>query len=300
MTATTGVMLTSSASKARWRRWLNDPFFHFVVIGCALFALYALASPPAPPVLGSRIELTDDDLRQIELAWTAKWGRAPTTAERGGLLEAKVREEILYREAMAMGLDQEDTIIKRRMAQKLEFLTEDLGAIRTPSNQELRTWFEANKAQFATVGYITFRHLYFSPDKRGAEAARDAASALVSLEGQNADGPLATRLGDRFPDRTYFAEQSREQIANVFGTSFSDTLQTFEPGRWQGPIESGLGWHLVWVDSITPGNVPAFGEVDAKVLETAWIDAQRARSKQESFRAMRARYDVVLPGSAER
>jgi hypothetical protein len=276
---------------------LRDPFVHFLGIGIVLMGLYALVSPPPAPVLGSRIELTDDDLRQIDLAWTAKWQRAPTSAERRGLLEAKVREEILYREAVAMGLDQEDTIVKRRMAQKLEFLTEDVGAIRTPQTPELRHWFARNAAQFATVGHVTFRHVYFSPDQRGPQAAGDARNALVSLAGEAADMPGAANLGDRFSGRSYYAEQSPEQVANVFGTAFSQSLLKLEPGTWQGPIESGLGWHLVWVDAATPSRVPAFADVDRKEIEAAWIDEQRAESKRKAFDAMKAKYEVVLPGA---
>jgi parvulin-like peptidyl-prolyl isomerase len=297
MVANTVPVSAWPAAGGRLRTWLRDPFAHFVGIGIVLMALYALVSPPRAPAMGSRIELTDDDLRQIDLAWTAKWQRAPTPAERRGLLEAKVREEILYREAVAMGLDQEDTIVKRRMAQKLEFLTEDVGAIRTPGTQELQHWFARNAAQFATAGHVTFRHVYFSPDRRGQQAARDARNALASLAGEAADTPGIANLGDGFPDRTYYAEQSPEQVASAFGTAFSQSLLKLEPGAWQGPIESGLGWHLVWVDAVTPSRVPAFADVDRKDIEAAWIDEQRAESKRKAFDAMKAKYEVVLPGA---
>ena len=284
----------------RLRRWFRDPFVHFLGIGAVLMGLYTLVSPPRASKPSSRIELTEDDLQQIGLAWMAKWQRPPTPAEMRGLIDAKVREEILYREAVAMGLDQEDTIVKRRMAQKLEFLTEDLGAIRTPSTQELETWFTRNAARFATVGHVTFRHLYFSPDKRGEHAAKDAENALASLAGKSADAPVVAHLGDRFPDRGYYAEQSPEQVANVFGTGFSQSLLKLDTGIWLGPIESGLGWHLVWVDASTPARVPAFADVDRKEIETAWIDEQRAESKRKAFDAIKAKYEVILPGANAR
>ena len=274
---------------------MRDPFLHFLCIGMALLVLYYIVAPPAPKSPGVRIELTTDDLRQIDLTWMANWQRHPTQAEMHGLVEAKVREEILYREAVAMGLDQDDSIVKRRMAQKLEFLTEDMGAIRTPTTQELETWFPSHAAQFATVGRVTFHQIYFSPDQRGQHAVKDAEHALAYLAGKSVESPEIATLGDRFPDQRYYAEQSPEQVANVFGSGFSQALLKLKPGGWRGPIESGLGWHLVWVDTLLPARVPTFGNADRKEVEDAWIDEQRAESKRKAFEAIRAKYVVVLP-----
>jgi parvulin-like peptidyl-prolyl isomerase len=277
------------------KRWMRDPFLHFVCIGLALLVLYDIVSPPRAAVPGSRIELTTDDLKQIDLTWQATWQRHPTEAEMHGLVEDKIREEVLYREAIAMGLDQDDSIVKRRLAQKLEFLTEDMSAVRTPSTQELQAWFPSHAAQFAAPGRVTFRHIYFSPDQRGQQASSDATSALASLAGKPADAPDIAKLGDRFPDQRFYAEQSPEQVANVFGSSFSQALLKLKPGSWRGPIQSGLGWHLVWIDALVPTHVPTFSEVDRKEMEDAWIDEQQAAAKRKAYDAIRAKYDVVLP-----
>lgn len=276
---------------------MRDPFLHFLGIGLALLAVYYVVSPPQPRAPGSRIELTRDDLRQIDLTWMAKWQRHPTQAEMQGLIESKVREEILYREALALGLDQDDTIIKRRLAQKLEFLTEDISAIRDPTPHELEAWFARNSAQFAAPGRVTFRHVYFSPDKRGAHAAEDARSSLATLSGKSASSGDGTQLGDRFFDRNYYPDRTPDQVAGLFGTRFSQSLFKLRPGAWQGPVESGLGWHLVWIDELTPGRVPTFAETDPEQVKAAWIDEQRAESQREAFAAMKAKYQVVLPGT---
>jgi len=282
--------------KLRIRDWMRSPLLHFLLIGAALFMFYDLVSPPRPAAPGSRIELTEDDLRQIDIAWMAKWQRPPTPAERRDLIDSKVREEVLYREALAMGLDQDDVIIRRRLGQKLEFLIEDVSTIRDPSQAELESWYKRNAAQFSLPGRATFCHIYFSPDVRGQRAAVDAARALAALKAGTSCNSLGdTALGDRFPDQNYYAERSPEEVANSFGTQFSQSLFRLKPGSWQGPVESGFGWHLVLIDTLTPARIPEFGEVDRAKIASAWLDSQREESKRKAFEAMRAKYEVVLP-----
>jgi peptidyl-prolyl cis-trans isomerase C len=277
-----------------WTRWMLDPFVHFLAIGVALLTLYGLVAPPRPRAPDFQIELTSDDVRQIQVAWTAKWKRPPTSAEMQGLVDEKVREEVLYREALSMGLEQDDTIVKRRLAQKLEFLTEDIAAIRDPTAAELEAWFASNAAQFATPGRVTFRHIYFSPDKRGANASADASATLAQLSQAHATADV-TGYGDVFSDRDYYADRTPDQLAAQFGSQFPKALDGLQPGRWRGPIESGLGWHLVWIDAVTARHVPAFSEADHAEVKAAWIDVQRAESKRKTYEAMKSKYEVVMP-----
>jgi peptidyl-prolyl cis-trans isomerase C len=278
------------------KRWLGEPMLHFLLAGCALFAVYR-ALNPGPDNWGrsSRIEITEDDVRQLDVAWMAQWRRHPTGEELRALIDGKVREEILYREALALGLDKDDTIVTRRLAQKMEFLAEDISGLREPGSEELKAWFEKNRERYALPGRVSFRHLYFSRDSRGERAREAAARTLERLAGRPVDSPLATKAGDRFMFQDYYGDSILEQVAGVFGTQFAQALFQLKSGSWQGPLESGLGWHLVFVDSITPGRVPAFEEVEADV-KTGWIDEQRAAAKRRAFDAMRGRYEVVLPG----
>ena len=213
------------------------------------------------------------------------------------LVEDKVRQEILYREGLALGLDRDDTIVKRRLAQKMEFLADDVSALRDPSLDELKKWYTKNGSQFSMPSRITFRHLYFSPDKRGAQARDAAASALAKVAGKGVDTIDLTKLGDPFMFQDHYGDCTRDQVANVFGTRFAEELFKLRPGAWNTPMESGLGWHLVWVDSITPGRTPTFEEVDISQIKSQWLAAQRAETKRELFAAMRARYEIVLPRS---
>jgi peptidyl-prolyl cis-trans isomerase C len=282
---------------SRLRRWRREPLLHFLLLGLALFAVYsALGSDPGQRGPGNRIELTEDDLRQLTVVWLAQGRPPPTPEQMRSLVESKVREEILYREALALGLDQGDTIVKRRLAQKMEFLAEDVSDLRESSRAELEAWFDQNTTRFALPPRASFRHLYFSPDRRGARARVDAAQALGRLDGQPADASDAAALADPFMFQEFYGDRTPEQLAKVFGPTFAQALFLLTPGAWQGPIASGYGWHLVWVESITPSRVPDFDEVEAEVT-SGWVAEQRAEFKRQAFDAMRVRYEIVLPST---
>jgi hypothetical protein len=276
-------------------RLLREPLLQFLVAGALLFGGYALLRPEVFGRNASRrIELTPDDLRQIFVAWLAQGRPAPTLDEMRSLVEQKVREEILYREALALGLDQGDTIVKRRLAQKMEFLFEDLSDLREPTSAELEAWFREHSERFALPPRATFRHLYFSPDRRGGRARDDASRALEKLAGEPADAPAAALLADPFMFQDYYGDRPFQQVAASFGPRFAEALFRLAPGSWQGPIESGYGWHLVFVDSITPSRTPAFEEVEAEV-RSEWVAARREEVKRKALEEMKARYEIVLP-----
>jgi parvulin-like peptidyl-prolyl isomerase len=230
----------------------------------------------------------------MSVQWLAQ-GRPPPTAEQWrSLIETKVREEVLFREALALGLDKDDTIVKRRMAQKMDFLGEDLSRLVEPKPDELRAWFEKNTTQFALPPRVSFRHVYFSPDRRGQNARADASRALVQIAGKAQDSPAVAASGDPFMFQDYYGDRSSDQVAAQFGPKFAQVLFDQKPGAWQGPIESGYGWHLVFIDSITPERVPPFEEIEQDV-KAQWIAEQREETKRRMYDSMRARYEVVLP-----
>lgn len=273
------------------KRWVREPLLHFLLIGAALFAIYSWLNPPAADSdTSNRIELSNDDIRQLEMSWIAEWKRPPNPEEMRNLIEERVREEILYREALALGLDRGDTIVKRRMAQKVESLSDDVSDLPDPPLEELRQWYASHDSQFALPARLTFRHVYFSVNKRGAEAEEAARLAFEKID-QAGD----KRLGDEFMFKDSYANFTPDEIASVFGTRFSEALIDLDPGGWSGPIESGLGWHLVRVESIVPQRVREFDEVDLTEIKVQWTLAQRLERRRERFTAIRARYEVVLP-----
>ena len=282
------------------KHWLREPLLHFLLIGIALFAVYAYTHRGRGGVESSRqIALSLDELRQMDMYFESQWHRQPTPAEFQAMVEDKVREEVLYREALAMGLDKDDTIVKRRMAQKMQFLAEDVAAAHEPSTAELKAWFDKNSNKFALPSRYSFRHLYFSPDKRGKNAEDDAAKALTKITGQPEDSTLAASLADQFMFQDYYGDRAPDALAKEFGPQFEVALEKLKPGSWQGPIESGYGWHLVFVDTVIPGRIPAFEEMEPDV-KTAWLAEQKKQAWQKAYTEMRAKYIVMLPGPSDK
>ena len=280
-----------------FQRLLREPLLHFLLIGAALFGLDAALRPAASGDHGSKqIQLGLGDLSQLSLAFQAQWRRPPTPEELSNLIEDRIREEILYREALAMGLDRDDSIVKRRMAQKMQFLAEDVAAAREPGPDELKAWYAAHRGEFAQPPRISFRHVYFSPDRRGERARADAAEALAKLAGQPQDSPLAA--ADPFPFQDYYGDRTTDLLARDFGPGFAQAVAKLAPGSWQGPIESGYGWHLVFVDSLVPGRIPDFEEIEPDV-KTAWLTDQKEQAWGKAYDEMRAKYTVLLPAPPE-
>ena len=176
----------------------------------------------------------------------------------------------------------------------MQFLAEDVATAREPESDELKRWYEEHRDGFALPSRVSFRHLYFGSDRRGERAHDDAAHALAKLAGQPEDAPLAASLADPFMFQDYYADRTTEQLAKEFGPPFAVAVEKLASGSWHGPIESGYGWHLVFVDSVVPGRVPAFEEV-APDVKTAWLGEQKERAWREAYDAMRAKYTVLLP-----
>lgn len=239
-----------------------------------------------------RIEISENDIRQIAAAWLAQ-GRLPLTKDQlQSLIDQKIAEEVLFREGLALGLDRDDEIIKRRIAQKMDFLAADVAALQEPDKAELEAWFSKNSDRFAIPPRASFRHLYFSPDKRGAAARAEAEAALQTIADKG--GGSVDVLADPFMLRSYYKDSTPSQMLKEFGPGFATALFKLEPGGWRGPVRSGYGWHLVWIDKMEAPRIPAFEEVEADV-RSAWIDARYQEIKRAALEEMRSRYTVVVP-----
>ena len=281
------------------KRYLREPLVHFLLIGGVLFGVYGHTQGGHGTTPSSReIRLTLDEVGQLALLYQSQWRRPPTPQDLERMVENKVQQEVLYREALAMGLDKDDEIVKRRMAQKMQFLAEDVAAAREPTTDELRAWFEGHGDQFALPSRVSFRQLYFSPDRRGARAHDDAVKALAALAGEPVDSMRVGGLADPTMLQAYYGDRTSEQLAKDFGPQFAQTVVRLKPGSWQGPIESGFGWHLVFVDSFVPGRMPAFEEVEPDV-KAAWLADQKAQAWRKAYDDMRAKYTVLLPAPHE-
>ena len=282
------------------KRLLREPLLHFLLIGVLLFGIYAYINRGRSGSASPRqIVLSLDELATMEMYFESQWHRRPTPQEFQAMVEDKIKEEVLYREGLVMGLDKDDTIVKRRMAQKVQFLAEDVATAHEPSTAELKAWFEKNSSKFALPSRYSFRHMYFSPDKRGTNAHEDATKALGKIAGQSENSTLSTSVADRFMFQDYYSDRTPSAIAKEFGPQFAVALEKVQPGSWQGPIESGFGWHLVFVDSVIPGRIPAFEEVESDV-KTAWLGEQKAQAREKAYQSLRSKYTVLVPSPPDK
>jgi hypothetical protein len=275
-------------------RWFREPLLHFLVLGAVLFWLAGALGDPAQG-RRDRIVLSAGDVEQIAAGFERTWQRPPTQAELAGLLEDRVREEIFYREALALGLDRDDTIVRRRMRQKMEFLSEDLAALE-PGDADLEAWLAANPDAFRQEPRVAFRQIYLSRDRRGASVQGDAERLVAELRAQDGTVDLATR-GDPLPLPAESDGLSASEASRLFGAAFAARLLELEPGRWEGPVESAYGLHAVFVRERVPGRDPALAEVrDAVARE--WQAERRRQAREDSYRALRSRYEVEIAAPA--
>jgi len=274
------------------RRLVRDPLVHFIGIGTLLFGLYASTVDPPEVADNDRvIRISRGTVNWLGTSWKNKHNRGATAQELKGLTDNYLRETIYYREALAMGLDADDTIIRRRLTQKLEFLTQDIAQLAVASEEELKAYMGTKRDRYETPAKVTVTHVYFSPDKRKGTAADDARAALAKLGGAGADG--ASELGDRFMLQHYYPERTASELSREFGHAFGDAVIELKPGSWQGPVESGYGSHLVYVHSRTDASMPDWDDVRKRVKED-WLAAKREEIGDRYYANLRERYEVII------
>ena len=274
--------------------WLKDPLVLFVVLGGVLAALHlTLRSEPPVQTRETEIVVTDADVTHIRRVYEKTWQRPPTDARLRALIERRVRDEILYREAMALGLGQGDSALRRRLALKLEFLARDAGGAATPTEAELRVFLEENAASYTSPGYRSFIHVFVSEAKRGERAEADANALLERLKSDQALDPLT--LGNRTMLEAEQVRVSHRDVTAIFGGAFADGVFEQPVGVWSGPLRSGYGLHLVLVREDVRGSLPTFPEARAR-LERDLIDRRGDEALAAYVQALREKYDVsILP-----
>ena len=276
---------------------LREPLLHFAVAGVILFSGYSWFSERQPDADGLEpVQVGQGEIEWLKKLYQNQWLRPPDTRELKGLVTDLVNEELLAREAEAMGLGEDDGIIRRRLAQKLKFLVEDTTRLAQPTDSDLRSYFEANRPRFVESPRISFSHIYFNPANR-TDATGDAAAVLAGLAtGTSADA--ASTMGDRFllgPDMTH---ADRQSVSGVFGDEFADSLLTVEAGQWSGPLKSGYGTHLVLVTAREAASAPVFEKVREKVL-AEWQHDQQQKASQDYLARLREKYGVELDDSVK-
>jgi hypothetical protein len=231
-------------------------------------------------------------VENLAITFARTWKRPATETELAGLIEDYVREEVYYREALAMGLDRDDTIVRRRLRQRLEFVTDDIVAIAEPTDADLTGYLNAHPDAFRVERQFTFSHVYFNPDRRGERLAGEVAQALDELQQKGRDAALAT-VGDPFVLQRTFHAVPGSDVAAQFGETFAAALTEVPAGQWHGPLESGYGVHLVFVTERAEGRLPALADV-RDAVRREWDIARRREANAKFYETLLKRYTVTI------
>jgi hypothetical protein len=275
------------------KRLLREPLLHFLVLGAVLFAVHGMLSRGGASESG-RIVVTQSQIESMAKLFTRARQRAPSDAELEELVRGHVREEVLYREGLALGLDRDDPIIRRRVAQKLEFVTEGPDAVE-PDDEQLQAYLDSHRELFAAEPRFSFRHIYLDPRRHGTSLSADAERMLAELNSPGANLEAAG-LGDPTTLPLDFDSASASDIKNSFGNRFAKALARIAPGPWSGPVESGYGMHLVLMRQRTEPRAPDLAEV-REAVKREWLLTRRAEAVDKSYRNLLQRYTVSIEPS---
>jgi PPIC-type PPIASE domain len=273
------------------KRLLKEPLLHFLVLGAAIFAVYHWLPTHSSSELGN-IVITQGQTEHLATAFAKSWQRPPTQEELAGLVRDRVREEVYCREAMALGLDSDDSVIRRRLRQKMEFVSDDIATQSEPSDADLNAYLQAHADSFRLEPRFTFRQVYLNPEKHRENLARDAAQLLAQLNqaGKKVD---VSALGDSFLLEHTFESVPGSEVAKQFGEKFAEKLNELSSGQWQGPVESGYGVHLVFIEERTKGRMPELAEV-RDAVQREWANARRLESNEKFYRGLLKHYTVTI------
>ena len=263
------------------RRLIRDPLVSFLFAGTLLFFITDWFSGDDEAY---QIQVTANEVQRLTDQWSLQMRRPPNKQELDGLISAFVKEEIYYREALMLNLDANDTIVRRRLVQKLTFLTEDIATSEPPTTEGLQSFYTAQIDKYMEPAKFSFAHRYFSTDRR--DNSQDIALQALT------DTSLK---GDPFMLQREYAQRSQRDVGNLFGRDFAEKLAKLPTSdAWQGPLKSAYGWHVVKLLNITPARVQPFNEVAEKV-KVDWQQAQRKVANETYFTNLKAKYSVTYP-----
>nr|WP_321359293.1 peptidylprolyl isomerase [uncultured Hyphomonas sp.] len=284
-------MTDKTEQRRRWPVLLREPLVHFILAALAVFIAWNVVASGRVDEART-IRVSGADLERLASIYTAEAGTLPSGEDMVAMVNDYVRDEALAREAKRLGLDEGDTIVTRRLAQKMTFMVADLAREETPDDAVLREWYETHADRFTEPQRITFRHVFFSEDARGASAASDAEAVLGELN----TGKDWREAGDPFMLQRAYGDLPLREIVRLFGGDFAQTLAaTPASDMWTGPIRSALGVHLVQVSANEPPRLQPFEDVKEAVLAD-WQDQTRRAANEQAIQDIIARYKVEVEG----
>ena len=275
------------------RTFLREPLVHFLAIGIGLFAVFALVNDSQPADTDTRIVVTDSDADWLIQDFARTWDRQPSATEVDHLIEEHIREEVYFREALALGLDTDDQVIRRWLVQKMQFLSEDIAMLSDSSDEVVRAFYQEHLEDYRLPPRLTFSHIYFSSDQRGEETTRDAERIRVALNALPEPPVRAPDRGDRFILELDYESVTPVEIGRLFGPDFGEQVFDLGVGTWSGPITSGFGLHLVRIDVREEGYLPPFEEVGERV-RLDFVNDRRLAMNEDFYDTLRERYTVEI------
>lgn len=270
-----------------FRALSREPLIHFLLIGAVLFTVFELRQEKGSAA-PNRILVDTGQVEQLAARFERARLRPPTAIELAGLIEGHVREEIYYRQALAMGLDQDDPVLRQRMRQKLEFLLEDLAAEATPGDERLTRFMQRHAEKFGEEARLSFTQVFLNPGQH-QDLAADAMQVLTRLN----NGAPPESEGDRSLLAQEYLLATQDEITRVFGDSFAQQMVLLEPGEWSGPVYSAYGAHLVKVSARQEERFPILAEVRGEV-EREYMAERRRELKDAAYRRLREGYEVII------
>jgi peptidyl-prolyl cis-trans isomerase C len=274
-------------------RFFKEPLVLLLLLGVGIYGGWRFSQSRALGVEEATIHVSAGQIEGMVAQWEQRWNRPPTREEIDGLIQRYVRDEMLYRQAVAMGLDKNDPVARLRTVQKLEFLTNDLADAQQPSDADLKQYFADNEASYRSPDLISFFHVFFNPDARKNATLLDAEAELEKLRAAGEPDPAVLVVGDRFMGRSHFVSVDETGVAREMGAGFAESVMKLEPGQWHDPVLSGFGVHLVYVYGFQEGVVQPFDAVENQVL-AAWHEEKREEMNARFLEGLRARYEIVI------
>ena len=238
------------------------------------------------------VEVSSADIEWLRTIFKKQMGRGPTAQDLKGQVSQLIREQILRREAVAMGIDEGDIVVRRRLAQKMEFLFKDLSAMTEPTEDDLRKYYFENRRKYEASPQVTFAQVYFSVENRGVEGAKQAAQALIKEDG---DPYKVSTLGDASILSPGCRQCGEKEIRNRFGTDFTEAVKNQEPGSWNGPVKSAYGFHAVYIYERQDTKFPMFRDIIDRI-KNDWMSAKREEYTRRVYGEIRSRYRVLVEG----
>ncbi len=276
-------------------RILREPLLHFLVLGALLFGLYfwvnGASVASAKP---KQIEVSPAVIESLKTTWQLQWGRKPTKQQLEKLVDKYIHDEVLYQEALALGLDDKDIIVRRRLIQKMQFLVEDVAGIKEPSDEELQSYLDQNADRYTIPGRFSFNQVYFSRELHGDSTDADAENLLTQL--QTDPNPVQPK-GDRSMLPKTYTLASAKTLNNTFGGTLAQEMAGVTQKGWQGPFHSAYGSHLVNVSEIEPGHPATLVEV-RKNVRLDYLRKQKQKQDELIYEKLRDRYTVSIDQEA--